>query len=102
MSGLKLRAHDLLEQGVIDAIVPEPSGGAQRDYDAAARLVMERRVHHLSQLSTVKPKRLVQNRANRFGSIGSFERSVVKIARSMVDRLRGGSEQPSPAEEKPA
>ena len=102
VSGLKLRAHDLLEQGVIDAIVPEPPGGAQRDYDAAARLVMERLVHHLSQLSTVKPKRLVQNRANRFGSIGSFERGVVKIARSMVDHLRGDNQQPSPAKENPA
>ena len=45
VAGLKLRAHDLLEQGVIDAIVPEPTGGAQRDYDAAARLVMERTDH---------------------------------------------------------
>ena len=102
VSGLKLRAHDLLEQGVIDAIVPEPPGGAQRDYDAAARLVMERLVHHLSQLSTVKPKRLVQNRAKRFGSIGSFERGVVKIARSMVDHLRGDNQQPSPVKENPA
>jgi acetyl-CoA carboxylase carboxyl transferase beta subunit/acetyl-CoA carboxylase carboxyl transferase alpha subunit len=102
VAGLKLRAHDLLEQGVIDAIVPEPTGGAQRDYDAAARLVMERLVHHLSQLSTVKPKRLVQNRASRFGSIGSFERGVVKVARSMFNRLRGDNEQPSLAKEKPA
>ena len=102
VSGLKLRAHDLLEQGVIDAIVPEPPGGAQRDYDASARLVMERLVHHLSQLSTVKPKRLVQNRAKRFGSIGSFERGVVKIARSMVDHLRGDNQQPSPVKENPA
>ena len=40
---------------------------------------------------------VLQNRANRFGSIGSFERGVVKIARSMVDHLRGDSQQPSPA-----
>jgi len=88
VSGLKLRAHDLLEQEVIDAVVPEPPGGAHRDYDAAARLVMERVVHHLNQLAGVKPKRLVRNRADRFGSIGRFERGIVKNLREIVNRLQ--------------
>lgn len=88
VSGLKLRAHDLLEQGVIDAIVPEPPGGAQRDYDAAARLVMERLVHHLNQLASIKPGKLIRNRANKFGSIGRFERGIVKTLRTMVERFK--------------
>jgi len=88
VSGLKLRAHDLLEQGVIDGIVPEPPGGAHRDYDAAARLVMERLVHHLGQLSGTKPKRLIRNRATRFGSIGKFERGVSTMLRTMVKRFK--------------
>src|SRR5688500_5253559 len=33
---LKLTARDLLKLGVIDTVVPEPPGGAHRDWDAAA------------------------------------------------------------------
>ena len=87
VSGLKLCAHDLLELGVIDGIVPEPTGGAQRDPDGAARLLMERVVHHLGELSRIRPKRLVRSRANRFRSIGRFERGLVKKARAVVERV---------------
>jgi acetyl-CoA carboxylase carboxyl transferase subunit alpha len=38
-SGLKLTAEDLFRQGIVDRVVPEPSGGAQTDYDEAARLL---------------------------------------------------------------
>ena len=90
VTGLKLRAHDLLELGVIDGIVPEPPGGAHRDPDAAARLLMERVVHHLSQLAGTKPRRLVRNRADRFRAIGRFERGIVKKARDLMARIKGG------------
>ena len=89
VGNLGLRAHDLLELGVIDDIVPEPPGGAHRDPDAAARLVMERIVHHLEALSGTKPKRLVRQRADRYRAIGRFERGVVKRTRDLVARLWG-------------
>ena len=89
VAGLKLRSHDLLELGVIDDIVPEPPGGAQRDPEAAARLIMERVVHHLGRLAGTKPRRLVRNRGSRYRSIGKFERGIVKKARDLVARIRG-------------
>ena len=90
LPALKLRAHDLLELGVIDDIVPEPPGGAHRDPDAAARQVMERVVHHLATLSTIKPRKLVQRRAERYRSIGHFERGIVHRARDIVARIGRG------------
>jgi acetyl-CoA carboxylase carboxyl transferase subunit alpha len=36
---LKLTAVDLSRAGIIDAVVPEPHGGAQEDYDETARLL---------------------------------------------------------------
>ena len=86
---LRLRALDLLELGVIDDIAPEPPGGAHRDPDAAARLVMERLVHHLQALAGTKPRRLVQRRAERYRAIGRFEGGIVKRARDLMARLRG-------------
>ncbi|HJN46120.1 MAG: acetyl-CoA carboxylase carboxyl transferase subunit beta [Acidobacteria bacterium] len=87
LPALKLRAHDLLDLGVIDDIVPEPLGGAHRDPDAAARQVLERVVHHLSQLTSIKPKKLVQRRADRYRAIGRFERGIVHRARDIVARI---------------
>lgn len=89
VTGLRLRAHDLLDLGIIDDIVPEPKGGAHRNVDAAARLLMERAIHHLNQLSAVKPKRLLRNRAARYRSIGRFERGIVRKARELFLRIKG-------------
>lgn len=91
LPALKLRSHDLLELGIIDDIVPEPPGGAHRDVDAAARQIMERVVHHLGQLSALKPKKLVQQRADRFRAIGRFERGIVRRARDIVARISPGA-----------
>ena len=88
LPALKLRSHDLLELGVIDDIVPEPPGGAHRDPDAAARQVLERVVDHLSRLSGLKPKKLIQQRADRYRAIGAFERGVVHRARNIIARIQ--------------
>ena len=38
-AALKITSSDLLALGLIDAVVPEPAGGAHNDYDAATALV---------------------------------------------------------------
>ena len=58
---------------------------------------MERVVHHLNQLAGVKPRRLVRDRANRFGSIGRFERGVVKAVREMVRRIKSSRKKTRPS-----
>ena len=90
LPALKLTAHDLLDLGIIDGIVPEPPGGAHRDPDAAARQVLERLVHHLARLTSIKPKKLVQRRADRYRAIGRFERGIVHRARDIVARISQG------------
>jgi len=89
VAGLRLRAHDLLELGIIDDIVPESQGGAHRDALAAARLLMERAVHHLNRLTGIKPRRLVKNRAQRYRAIGTFERGIIRKARDLLRRIKG-------------
>lgn len=91
LPALKFRAHDLLELGVIDDIVPEPPGGAHRDADAAARLVLERILHHLSRLASVKPKKLVRRRLQRYRGIGKFERGLMRKVRGLMNMIRRGA-----------
>jgi acetyl-CoA carboxylase carboxyl transferase subunit alpha len=70
---LKLTAPDLLELGVIDEIVREPLGGAHRDPDSAAKILKERLLVHLRELSKVKPDALTRNRLEKYGKIGFFK-----------------------------
>src|SRR5215208_663239 len=50
---LKLTAPDLLRAGIIDAVIPEPIGGAHTDPAAAARSVDEVLARTLREVSTL-------------------------------------------------
>ena len=70
---LKLTAQDLLEQKIIDRIVPEPLGGAHKDYEKITSTLKDILLEELSELKKIKPDKLVQNRLEKFGSMGVFE-----------------------------
>jgi acetyl-CoA carboxylase carboxyl transferase subunit alpha len=70
-AALKLSAPDLLELGIIDAIVPEPTGGAHTAPDEAAHLLGAALAHHLESLVTVKPAELRRARERKFAAMGS-------------------------------
>src|SRR6202046_1929023 len=56
---LKLAAHDLLRLGIIDAVVPEPAGGAHSDADAAAATLKVFVCDALRELRAIPTQRLV-------------------------------------------
>ncbi|MEM1063860.1 MAG: acetyl-CoA carboxylase carboxyltransferase subunit alpha [Pseudomonadota bacterium] len=68
---LRLTAQDLLDLGVIDRIVPEPMGGAQRDRGIAIARVGEAISGMLAELSEKSPEALVKDRREKFLAIGS-------------------------------
>ncbi len=67
---LKMTAQDLLKLGVIDAIVPEPLGGAQRDQVAAIETVGEALEKSLLGLRKLDGAALRQSRREKFLDIG--------------------------------
>jgi len=69
---LKLTAPDLLKQKIIDRIIPEPLGGAHKDPQEAAKMLKEVLKEELSRLIKIKPEKLVENRLEKFGSMGEF------------------------------
>ncbi|MCW8817395.1 MAG: acetyl-CoA carboxylase carboxyltransferase subunit alpha, partial [Ignavibacteriaceae bacterium] len=69
---LKLTATDLLEQKIIDRIIPEPLGGAHKDHNKAAENLKSALLEELALLVKIKPDKLVQNRIDKFGSMGPF------------------------------
>ncbi|MCL4540308.1 MAG: acetyl-CoA carboxylase carboxyl transferase subunit alpha, partial [Bacteroidetes bacterium] len=69
---LKLTAKDLLKQGIIDRIVPEPIGGAHKDPETAAKTLKNILVEEIEALRKIKPDKLVESRIEKFGNMGSF------------------------------
>jgi acetyl-CoA carboxylase carboxyl transferase subunit alpha len=71
-SALKLTAYDLKELKVIDGIIPEPLGGAHRNYEEAAAAVKKQVVKSLKKLMKLKEDKLVQQRIDKYSSIGAW------------------------------
>jgi acetyl-CoA carboxylase carboxyl transferase subunit alpha len=71
-AALKPDALHCLELGAVDAIVPEPEGGAHRNYDQAARLLGEALGSALDELNGVSGEDLRRRRRDRFRSLGIY------------------------------
>lgn len=69
---LKLTAPDLLEQGIIDRIIPEPLGGAHKDHKTMADTLKKILLEELDNLVKIKPDKLVNSRIEKFGKMGVF------------------------------
>ncbi|HEX6761407.1 MAG TPA: acetyl-CoA carboxylase carboxyltransferase subunit alpha [Gaiellaceae bacterium] len=71
-AAFKPDAAHCLELGVVDAVVPEPEGGAQTDHDGAARLLEAALVEALSELEEVPGDELRRRRRAKFRGMGVF------------------------------
>jgi acetyl-CoA carboxylase carboxyl transferase subunit alpha len=69
---LRLTAPDLLEQGLIDRIIPEPLGGAHRNHAEAALLLKTALVEEIKRLSSINAEQLRKQRVKKFSRMGEF------------------------------
>ena len=67
---LRLAGPDLLELGIVDGLVPEPTGGAHTDHDATAANIKAAVSWELERLSRLAPADLLAARYERFRHIG--------------------------------
>ena len=70
-AAFKPDAVHCLELGVVDAIVPEPQGGAHTDADAAAELLRASVAEALDELAGIAPDALRRQRRARFRALGA-------------------------------
>jgi acetyl-CoA carboxylase carboxyl transferase subunit alpha len=70
-AALRLTAQDLLKLGVIDEIIKEPLGGAQRDVEGAIASVGSALGATLKELGGKKPSDLIRDRRQKFLTMGS-------------------------------
>jgi acetyl-CoA carboxylase carboxyl transferase subunit alpha len=69
---LRLTAPDLLEQKIIDRIVPEPPGGAHRNPQQAATILKDTLIEELRVLKKLKPEKLIERRIEKFSVMGAW------------------------------
>lgn len=67
---LRLTARDLLERKIIDAIIPEPPGGAHLDADAAAEQVKMFLEKEFGELRGLRVDELMQARYKKYRAMG--------------------------------
>lgn len=71
---MKITAKSLLELGVIDEIIPEPSGGAHTDYVKTAESVKAALLGYLKKVSSLSTSKLLSRRFDKFAAMGKFSK----------------------------
>lgn len=87
-AALKITAQDALSFGIIDDILPEPPGGAHRDFDTMATRLKQVILDSLTDLARLSPEELEESRYQRFRKLGVYEEVVDQAIES------GGPEVP--------
>src|SRR5204863_9829570 len=72
---LKLTAQDLLKLEVVDEIVPEPEGGAHRDYDSIAENLGTALRGNLKRITEIPIDELLKERYQKCRQLGTFAES---------------------------
>ena len=69
---MKITAKDLSELGCIDAIIPEPAGGAHTDHAQAAELLDRALQEELAKLKRLPLEDLLETRYQKFRNMAQF------------------------------
>jgi acetyl-CoA carboxylase carboxyl transferase subunit alpha len=71
-AALQLNADTLEKLGVVDEVIPEPTGGAHNDPENAAAALRYTLHKHLNDLKHLSTEKLLQTRYERFRHLGVF------------------------------
>lgn len=69
---LKLTAIDMLKNGLIDGVIPEPSGGAHNNPEQMYQTLKESLQSMIAELSKLDSEKLIETRIGKFSKMGAF------------------------------
>jgi acetyl-CoA carboxylase carboxyl transferase subunit alpha len=72
-AALKLTAPDLQALGVVDEVIPEPGGGAHKDWDAVAEALHRALSRHVAELAAVDPEARRRARWAKYDALGEWQ-----------------------------
>ena len=68
---LRISARDLKDLGLVDEVIPEPEGGAHRDWETTVRGAVEKISQQLAELGRFSADDLMEKRHARYRAMGS-------------------------------
>ena len=71
-NALKFTSKDLYELGIVDEIIPEPTGAAHNNPGEMARILKETIVRYIGELQAIPIDELIENRYKKYRKIGCF------------------------------
>jgi len=69
---LKINAPNLLEFGIVDEVIEEPSGAAHRNHKETAELLEASLIKHMDDLRKLSKEDLIEDRYDKFRKIGDY------------------------------
>jgi acetyl-CoA carboxylase carboxyl transferase subunit alpha len=72
--GMRVKAQEVYQLGIVDEVVPEPLGGAHRNYQQAASNLKEALLKNLADLKPLAVDELLERRYQKFRTIGKYTR----------------------------
>jgi len=69
---LKLTATDMLKNGLIDGVIPEPLGGAHNNPEQMYQTLKESLQRMIAELSKLNSEKLIETRIGKFSKMGAF------------------------------
>ncbi len=69
---MRISAREVYELGLIDEVLPEPTGGAHRNYQETAQTLKAAILRHLADLKQLSPEDLIEKRYQKFRKVGRY------------------------------
>jgi acetyl-CoA carboxylase carboxyl transferase alpha subunit len=70
---MKITAQDLLKFGIIEKVIEEPEGGAQKDIKSVALDIKNNLIKTFAELQNLSTDDLLEKRYNKYRKIGAFK-----------------------------
>jgi acetyl-CoA carboxylase carboxyl transferase subunit alpha len=77
---LKMVAKDLKALNIVEEVLPEPMGGAHKDWATTAETIQEAILRNLRELMKLSPENLYETRVEKFYAYGRPVEANKKIA----------------------
>ena len=87
-ASLKLTAYDCYKLGIVDVVVPEPTGGAHVNIEETARNLRRALVHELSTLQIQPMEELTSLRHSKFRQMGRYNSQIRAAITKEVNSLQ--------------
>ena len=77
--GMRVSARELLPLGLIDEVLPEPSGGAHHNYHQMAQTLKAGLLRNLAEIKQMSTQEMLEKRYQKFRVIGKYAQLEARI-----------------------